>query len=155
MDLASGYWQVAMDPNDREKTAFITHQGLFEWLVMPFGLCNAPATFCRLMEQVLSDIVWSKCLVYLDDVITFGHDFMTTLVNLRLVFDRMRSSNLKLKPKKCEFFRESVEYLGHEVSGEGIRPSPKKIVSLHDWKMPQTITAVSYTHLTLPTKRIV
>ncbi len=73
-----------MEPQDSEKTAFSTPVGLFEWLVMPFGLCNAPATFCRLMEKVLADICWSNCLVYLDDVLSFGKDFTEALWNLRL-----------------------------------------------------------------------
>ena len=142
MDLASGYWQVAMDPEDREKTGFITHQGLFEWIVMPFGLCNAPATFARLMELCLSDIVWNKCLVYLDDIIAYGKTYRQALENLEAVFIRLRASSLKLKPKKCEFFRTKVDYLGHEVSREGIRPSPGKVVTLHDWKIPETLTEV-------------
>ena len=142
LDLASGYWQVAMDPEDKEKTAFVTHNGLYHWVVMPFGLCNAPATFCRLMETILADIVWSRCLVYLDDIVAFGPDFETCLSNLRAVFVRLRASNLKLKAKKCELFRQSVDYLGHEVSAEGIRPSKKKVETLHDWKMPRTISEV-------------
>ena len=127
LDLASGYWQVAMDPRSRPKTAFQTHRGLFEWNVMPFGLCNAPATFCRLMEQVLADICWSRCLVYLDDIVAFGTNFDVAYQNLRAVFTRLRKANLKLKPKKCMLFRQKVEYLGHEVSAEGIRPCPDKI----------------------------
>ena len=75
LDLEAGYWQIAMFTDDVEKTAFITHIGLYEWVVMPFGLCNAPATFCRLMETVLSDIMYCRCLVYLDDIIAFGKDF--------------------------------------------------------------------------------
>ena len=142
MDLASGYWQVAMDPVDREKTAFLTHKGLFEWNVMPFGLCNAPATFSRLMEQVLADICWSKCLVYLDDIISFGVTFAETLMNLEAVFRRLRGANLKLKPKKCELFRESVEYLGHVVCRDGLKPSRKKVGTLHDWVAPEDIGGV-------------
>lgn len=75
LDLASGYWQVAMATKDREKNAFSTHRGLFHWTVMPFGLCNAPATFERLMEGLLGDIQWKHCLVYLDDIIVFGDFF--------------------------------------------------------------------------------
>ena len=142
MDLASGYWQVAVHPDDCEKTAFITPQGLFEWVVMPFGLCNAPATFCRLMELVLSDIVWRKCLVYLDDVISFGETCGEAMDNLRLVLLRLRMSNLKLKPKKCELFRTQVEYLGHQVTQEGIRPSEKKVEVLGKWKLPTSVTEV-------------
>ncbi len=69
LDLAAGYWQVEVDPKDREKTAFISDQGLFEFNVMPFGLCNAPATFQRLMDAVLAGLKWTTCLVYLDDII--------------------------------------------------------------------------------------
>ena len=83
---------------------------------MPFGLCNAPATFCRLMEQVLADICWSKCLLYLDDIVAFGTDFDVAYKNLQAVFTRLRKANLKLKPKKCMLFSQKVEYLGHEVS---------------------------------------
>jgi hypothetical protein len=87
LDLYSGYWQVAMDPMDREKTAFTTRHGLFEWRVMPFGLCSAPATFERLIELVLHGLTWSLCLVYLDDVIVFGTGFEQSLDNLRTVWD--------------------------------------------------------------------
>ena len=72
MDLASGYWQVAMSPEAKKKAAFVTNEGLFQFRVMPFGLCNAPATFERLMDRVLCGMRWSRCLVYLDDVISFG-----------------------------------------------------------------------------------
>ena len=71
LDLASGYWQVELDPDDREKTAFVTHQELYEFNVMPFGLCNAPSTFQPLMEFLLTGLQWSICLIYLDDVIIF------------------------------------------------------------------------------------
>jgi hypothetical protein len=142
MDLASGYWQVAMDPLDREKTAFTTHMGLFEWVVMPFGLCNAPATFMRLMEMILADIVWSRCLVYLDDIVAFGDSFETAYCNLEAVFVRLRAANLKLKPKKCELFRQEVEYLGHVITPEGVKPSPGKVDALHDWVAPKNLAEV-------------
>ena len=142
LDLASGYWQIAMHTDDVDKTAFTTHSGLFEWIVMPFGLCNAPATFCRLMETVLSDIMWSKCLVYLDDIIAFGKSFSQTLCSLKAVFVRLRENRLKLKAKKCELFKNKVDYLGHEVSDKGVRPSPSKVNSLHNIALPATVTEV-------------
>ncbi len=121
LDCASGYWQVALHPDAKEKTAFTTrNMGLFQWEVMPFGLCNAPATFCRLMEMVMGDICWSRCLVYLDDLLSWGRDFREAEENLRLVLERCRGANLKLKPKKCELFRTKIEYLGHEVSIDGL-----------------------------------
>ena len=89
LDVASGYWQVEMDAADREKTAFVTQGGLYEFRVMPFGLVNAPATFERLMERVLRGIAWSECLVYLDDILVFGPDFGTTLARLESVLDRL------------------------------------------------------------------
>ena len=89
LNLASGYWQVEMDAADREKTAFVTQEGLYEFRVIPFGLVNAPATFERLMERVLRGIAWSECLVYLDDILVFGPDFGTTLARLERVLDRL------------------------------------------------------------------
>ncbi|PIK54499.1 Retrovirus-related Pol polyprotein from transposon [Apostichopus japonicus] len=86
LDLASGYWQVEMDESDREKTAFITHSGLYQFCVMPFGLCNAPATFERLMEKILSGLQWQTCLVYLDDVIIFGKNFEEHIAAIDDVF---------------------------------------------------------------------
>ena len=124
LDLASGYWQVAMATKAKEKTAFSTHRGLFQWTVMPFGLCNAPATFERLMEGLLGDIQWKHCLVYLDDIIVFGNSFEVALHNLNLVFQRLRKAGLKLKPSKCFLFRQAVEYLGHIVTKDGIQPCP-------------------------------
>ena len=97
-----------MDPKDRDKTAFSTHFGLFKWNVMPFGLCNAQAMLTHLMEQVFADIMWSRCLVYLDDIVAFGVTFHTALLNLRSMFDRLRGANLKLKPQKCKFFRDKL-----------------------------------------------
>ena len=86
LDLTSGYWQVAIEEASIEKTAFLTHKGLFEWKVMPFGLCNAPATFERLMEVVLGDMQWHQILVYLDDVVAFGASFEIAFSNLEEVF---------------------------------------------------------------------
>ena len=94
------------------------------------------------MEQVLADICWSKCLVYLDDIVAFGTCFNVAYENLRAVFTRLRKANLKLKPKKCMLFREKVEYLGHEVSAEGIRPCPDKISALHGWPPPTNLNEV-------------
>ena len=139
LDLASGYWQVAMDPESEEKTAFVTHRGLFQWLVMPFGLCNAPATFERLMEGLLGDIQWTHCLVYLDDIVAFGSDFQAALHNLELVFQRLRTANLKLKPSKCCLFRRKVEYLGHVVSEDGIKACPSKIKAVKEWPTPKNV----------------
>ena len=105
LDLASGYWQVSLSQDARIKTAFTTHSGLFQFKVMPFGLCNAPAAFERLMG-----LRWSRCLVYLDDIISFGSTFVDALDNLTLIFERLRSYGLQLKSTKCHLFQSSVPF---------------------------------------------
>ena len=111
LDLASGYWQVSLSPEARCKTAFATHSGLFQFRIMPFGLCNAPATFERLMDQVLQGLRWSRCLIYLDDIISFGTTFEDALDNLTLIFERLRTYGLQLKSTKCHLFQISVPFL--------------------------------------------
>ena len=101
LDLASGYWQVGMDQDGREKTAFLTHSGLFEFRRMPFGLCNAPATFQRLMEAVLAGLACDVCVVYLDDILVMGTTFSGHIANLAKVLTRLREAGLRLKPAKC------------------------------------------------------
>lgn len=142
LDLASGYWQVVMDESDKQKTAFATHKGLFQFKVLPFGLSNSPATFERLMEAVLSGLQWERCLVYLDDIIIFGSTFEKTLESLTFIFDRLQSANLKLKPKKCTLFQEQVSFLGHIVSHDGIRCNPEKITAVQDWPTPTSVTEI-------------
>lgn len=105
LDLASGYWQVEMDPSDREKTAFATPFGLYEFGQMPFGLCNAPATFQRLIQHCLGNLVNESLLIYLDDVVVFSPDFNSHLLHLEEVFARLHQHGLKLQPKKCHLFQ--------------------------------------------------
>ena len=138
LDLQSGYWQVGMHPKDVEKTAFSSHIGLFQYNVMPFGLCNAPATFEAMMETLLSDFLWKKCLVYLDDIIVFGKTFDICLENLEAVLGRIMSNGLKLKPKKCNLFKESITYLGRIISPSGIRADPGKLKEVAEWSTPTT-----------------
>ena len=142
LDLASGYWQVALSQDARAKTAFATHSGLFQFRVMPFGLCNAPATFERLMDRVLQGLRWSRCLVYLDDIISFGGTFGAALSNLTLIFERLRSYGLQLKSTKCHLFRESVPFLGHIVGRRGLECDPKKIEDVKSWPVPDYLKSV-------------
>ena len=139
LDLRSGYWQVPVQEDDIEKTAFITPQGLYEYLVMPFGLTNAPATFERLMEKVLKGLQWKQCLVYIDDIIVFGATFEETLDNLGQVLQRLRQAKLTCKPKKCELFRRRVSFLGHIVSEDGLECDPEKIAAVENWPVPKTV----------------
>ncbi|GFT83178.1 retrovirus-related Pol polyprotein from transposon 17.6 [Trichonephila clavipes] len=101
MDLRSGYWQIEIDEADHEKTAFITPEGLYEFKVMPFGLCNAPATFERMMDNLLRHFKWTMCLCYLDDIIVFSETFEDHLIRLRLVLKCLQEAGLKLNSKKC------------------------------------------------------
>lgn len=138
LDLKSGYWQVEVHPEDREKTAFTAgDQGLWQFKVMPFGLCNAPATFERLMDSVLQGLSCEACLVYLDDIIIVGRSFQEHLENLRAVLTRLRQANLKLNPNKCNLFRTEVTYLGHVISREGVRTDPEKISAVKSWPRPE------------------
>ncbi|XP_063215566.1 retrovirus-related Pol polyprotein from transposon 412 isoform X1 [Bacillus rossius redtenbacheri] len=137
LDLKSGYWQVELHPEDKEKTAFSTGSGLFQFTVLPFGLCNAPATFERLMELVLHSLTWKTCLVYLDDIIVVGNTVKEHLKNLQDVFDRLRHAQLKLSPKKCFLFQHEVTFLGHIVSQVGVRTDPEKIRSVKEWPRPE------------------
>ncbi|GBN30436.1 Retrovirus-related Pol polyprotein from transposon 297 [Araneus ventricosus] len=139
LDLKRGYWQVEIRPEDREKTAFTTGQGLWQFKVMPFGLCNAPATFERLMETVLRGLSSEAWLVYLDDIIVVGRTFEEHLNNLRKVFQRLQKANLKLNPKKCRFYQKEVAYLGHVISEEGVKTDPEKIKAVVDRPRPDKI----------------
>ena len=138
MDLRSGYWQIEVDDRDREKTAFITPDGLFEFKVLPFGLCSAPATFQRMMDTVLSGLKWQSCLVYLDDVVVFSTTFEQHLQRLRAVLDALRTAGLSLKPEKCHFGYEELKFLGHVVSSDGIRPDPDKTRAVAAFPTPAT-----------------
>ena len=131
-----------MDIADREKTAFTTRHGLFEFQVMPFGLCNAPGTFQRLMEFVLAGLQWQTCLVYLDDVIVYSRDFDEHLKRLREVFEGLRQASLKLKPSKCFLLQPRVPYLGHVISAEGVKTDPEKVKAVQQWPVPSKVTDV-------------
>ncbi|UYV66258.1 K02A2.6-like [Cordylochernes scorpioides] len=140
LDLKSGYWQVEMHPDDKEKTAFTTGSGLWQFNVMPFGLCNAPATFERLMEAVLQGLATETCMVYLDDIIVLGKNFEEHLSNIEKVFKRLEAANLKLSPKKCKLFKKEVAYLGHIISAEGVQTDPEKTETVRMWPTPKDLT---------------
>jgi hypothetical protein len=142
LDLRSGYHQVAMEPRDADKTAFVTRKGVFRWKVMPFGLCNAPATFQRLVDIVLSGLNFEICLVYLDDVIIFADNLEQFLERLEQVLRRLREAKLKLKPRKCRLLRKKVEFLGHIVTPEGVAVDPSKVSEVTDWPVPQRLREV-------------
>lgn len=139
LDLASGYWQIAVHPKDKHKTAFLTKYGLFQHVRMAQGLCNAPATFQRVMHLVLRGLTWDKVLVYLDDVIILGRSYEESLINLELVLLRFRAHGLKLKPKKCSLFCSEVRFLGRSVSRDGVAITNAHVQCVLDWPSPRNI----------------
>ena len=143
LDLKSGYWQVPIQERDKEKTAFRTSSGqLFEFNQVPFGLCNAPATFSRLMDHVLAGLHWETCLFYLDDIIVFAATWEEHLDRLRQVFERLRHAKLKLGADKCTFAAREVSYLGHRVTEEGLLPDPSLLAAIREISPPQNATEV-------------
>ena len=128
MDFKSGFWQVRMAPESQQYTAFtVGNLGFYEFTRMPFGLCNTPATFQCLMQNTLGELNLTYCVIYLDDVIVYGHSEEEHLERLRIVLECFREFNLKLKPSKCSFFQSEIVYLMHHVSKEGICPSDANI----------------------------
>jgi len=140
LDMASGYWQILIDPADRHKTAFITKYGLFEHVRLAMGLCNAPATYQRIMTYVLQDMLWKNVLVYLDDIIVLGRTFEEHRQALESVFLKFREHRLKFKPKKCELFRTEVDFLGRRVGRHGISIPEAKVKCVVEWPIPTTKT---------------
>ena len=138
MNLKSGYWQVEVDSSSREKTAFTTSEGLFEFKVMPFGLCYVPATFQRLMNWVLCDVNWVECLVYIDHIVVIGRTFEQHLSNLGTVLSRLRQTGLKLQPAKCKLYQKEVRFLGHVISENGIATYPEKTLVIATWPVPES-----------------
>ena len=140
LDLASGFWQIRMHPQSREKTAFSTPQGLYEFRVMPFGLTNAPSVFQRLIQQVLMglnpDSGPSFVTAYIDDILVFSDTLDDHLNHLRLVLERLKEVNLKLKPTKCRFARKEVEYLGHVLTPDGLKPNPTLVSAVREFPVP-------------------
>ncbi|MCU7858926.1 MAG: DDE-type integrase/transposase/recombinase, partial [Candidatus Thiodiazotropha sp. (ex Lucinoma kastoroae)] len=140
LDLRSGYWQVEMEEEDKYKTAFsVGSLGFFECNRMAFGLTNAPATFQRLMERCMGELNLRECLIFLDDILIFSVTFEEHIKRIDAVFSRLHEHGLKLKPSKCEFFKNSVKYLGHVVSEQGVETDPDKIKALSSWPLPHNI----------------
>ena len=138
-DLRSSYHQVELEPQDADKTAFICREGSYRFVTMPFGLCNAGATFQRLMDVVMCGLNFDICLVYLDDIICYSSTLEEHLQRLRLILQRLQNAGLKLKPSKCNIMQKTVEFLGHLVSADGIKPHPEKIIAVVNWPIPSSL----------------
>ena len=142
LDLLSGYHQVALDEESKERTAFITDSGLYQFRVMPQGACGSPATFQQLMNIVLKDIAPNKASAYLDDIIVLGTSFEDHLNNLAEVFRCLKQHGLKLSGAKCDILKDKVTYLGHTISKEGVQPADHNIEALLKLEAPKTVKEV-------------
>lgn len=139
LDLASGYYQIPLTEESKSKTSFVTPDGQFEFNRMPFGLANAPAVFQRTINLVLGNLRYSIALAYMDDVLVPSESFEEGIKRLELVLQKFKESGLTLKPQKCYFFQNRVDYLGFEVSHEGIRPGVNKIEAVKYFPKPKDV----------------
>jgi len=142
LDLASGYYQLRIAEGDCHKTAFATPFGHYEWRVLPMGLTNAPTSFMRTMQGVLSDLIGKSALIYIDDILVMSRTAEAHIPALREVLARFRTHNFKVKLSKCKFFQTQVKFLGHILSADGIRADPGKINTLHEWEFPKNGTGM-------------
>lgn len=140
IDLASGFHQIEVHEDDIEKTAFRVNNGLYEFLRMPFGLKNSPATFQRVMDNVLREFIDVCCVIYLDDILIFSKSFDEHVVDVQNVLQKLEENNLKIQIEKCDFFTKETDYLGHVITTEGVKPDARKISIIQQWPLPQTET---------------
>ena len=137
LDLRQGFYQLEVHENSKHLTAFVSKRGLYEFNRLPFGLCNSPASFVRMMEEVFRDTNWRELVCYLDDIIIFSDTFETHLERLERVFKKLITHNLKLKRTKCVFLKQEVEFLGFTVSGKGLAPNEKKVEVINNHPAPK------------------
>ena len=145
LDLTQGYHQVELTEESKKKTAFhapYCNPSQWEYNYMPFGLVKAPRTFQRLMDRVIRNLEYEMALAYLDDVIVFGPNLDLTMDRMVIILERLRSANLKLKAKKCELFKQEVNYLGHVITANGVKTDPKKVEDVVNWHPPRTVRQV-------------
>ena len=142
IDLRSGFHQIAIRPEDREKTAFRTRYGSFEYTVLPMGLCNAPGTFMQLMNETFADMMDKSVLCFLDDILIYSRTEEEHLQHVRAVLRRLKERKLYGKLSKCEFMQREVEFLGHRIGADGLRVAPDKVAGVRDWQPPTSVTEV-------------
>ena len=140
LDMGSAFWQIELTKRAKELTAFVTSKGQFQWNRMPFGLCNATATFQRMMTKILAGLslhYGNVVLCYVDDILIASHTIEEHLIRLREVFSALSKAGLKLKAAKCRLFDREIRFLGRKISGAGIEPDPDKIKPVQEWIEPR------------------
>jgi hypothetical protein len=142
LDLTQGYYQIRIDPKDSEKTAFNTREGKFEFLAMPFGLSNAPATFQTLMNRILRKYIGVFVIVYLDDILIFSNTLDEHLQHLTTVLEILQQNELYAKPSKCIFGVSELEFCGHLVGNGIVRPLRSKVATIRNWPVPTNVHEV-------------
>ena len=146
LDLLSGHWQIRMDPQSIEKTAFVTNGGLYEFTVMPFGLSNAVATFQRFVERVLGDSLNDFAFCYLDDIIICSTSWKDHVAHIAKILHKLRSAGLRLKLSKCKFGCEAVQFLGHLLTPNGVKMDPEKVMLINEYPVPQNSKELTRFH---------
>jgi len=138
-DLLSGYWQIPMEEEDRHKTAFVTQDGHFEWLSMPFGVKNGPATFQRMVDEIIEEEKWDWIVAYIDDIIIFSNSFDEHLEHLEKFLMKVKEKSVTLKASKCVIAETSLIFLGHKISANKIAPDPSKVKAIEEFPAPSNI----------------
>jgi len=142
LDMTAGYHQILMNEDDQFKTAFQTHNGHFEYTVMPYGVTGGPATFQQTMNYILAPLLRKGVVVFIDDILIYSNTWSDHLAILQQVFDLFTEHQIKIKLSKCSFAQQELKYLGHVISSQGVATDPKKIQDIQHWPVPTNVKEV-------------